>query len=154
TATTSGTDVTLASGLSAGITEILIMLNGVSGDTANQPPIVQLGDAGGFETTGYYYGDMNIASGGMYQDIRTDGFATISRRSGAYAAAELVTGHMSIYRWDASEHLWFANGWFQDAHGEHGCGYKTLSGELTQIKLTTPGGSATFDAGEARVRYR
>jgi hypothetical protein len=33
-------------------------------------------------------------------------------------------------------------------------GTMIISEALTSIRLNTPGGTATFDAGEARIRYR
>jgi hypothetical protein len=155
-ATTSGTTVVLSAAIPSTVVEIEIMLTIVSTSANDQPPIVQIGDTDGYDTTGYEYIDMNIAAGGMYADVRTDGFATLSRRAGAYTAAEGISGTMTLTRWDSTEHLWLARGEFYDdnTHGEFGSGHYTLSAALDRIRLTTPGGVATFDAGEARLRYR
>ena len=45
--TTSGTIISLTTSIPSTALEIEIMLNGVSTNTAAQPPIIRLGDAGG-----------------------------------------------------------------------------------------------------------
>jgi len=146
---TSGTAHLLASGLPSGLKEIEILLNGVSTNTANQPPVIRLGDAGGIETTGY----TSIARVGANTSAQTAYFQFF--RATDFAAAEALSGVMRLARWDSSLHLWLMTCLATEAAQiSHSTGRKTLSEELTQIQITTPGGAATFDLGSARVRYR
>jgi len=148
--TTSGTAITITSSIPSTSKEIEIMLNGVSTNTGSQPPMIQLGDAGGFETSGYI-GVIHGTAGGQFV---TDAFRTI--RSGDFAAGDSVQGVMKLSRWDVDLFKWYADGMFTDGVASSGrfVGTKTTSQVLTSIRLTTPGGTATFDAGSVRIRYR
>jgi len=149
TATTSGTSVTLTTAIPTDALEIEVLFNGVSTNTASQPPIVRLGDAGGVETTGY----TGSVRGPTGETTVTDGLYPF--RTTAWAAADVLTGRMRLSRWDPSLHQWLADGLSQDGSNlSTFSGSKTTSEVLTTITLTTPGGTATFDAGSARVRYR
>lgn len=148
--TTSGTSVTLTSGIPSTATQIEILFNGVSTNTAAQPPIVRLGDAGGIETTGY----SGVVRGPSGETFVTNGLYTL--RTNAYIASDLISGVMRLSRWDSSLHLWLADAIVNDGAADWSSfsGRKTTSEVMTTIALTTPGGTATFDAGSARVRYR
>lgn len=154
TATTSGTTVELSTAIPSWATEVEILLSGVSTGTANQPPLVQLGDAGGYETTSYVASVAVIESTNTGETDVTNGFQVA--RAAEYAAADLISGVVRLTRWDPSEHLWLAQSHVTASGAEmhFSVGSKTLSEVLTSIRLNTPGGAASFDAGEARVRYR
>jgi len=144
------TAAVFASSLPAGIESIELMIRGYELDADNTPAMIQLGDAGGIETTGYE--NMYTASGSHQKD--TDGFylsldslQDIGRTT--YCTAELT-------RFTAAGHKWLCNVWLYGKGGticQHGFGIKTLSGELTQMQLTTPAGTAAFTHGDARIRY-
>ena len=75
----------------------------------------------------------------------------------AYDNTLTVSGFARLLRWDVAEHLWILRSELYMTGGTNSfqsVGTKTLSGELTQVELTTAGGTAAFDAGEVRVRYR
>lgn len=147
--TTSGTSVTLSSSIPSDVREIEILFNGISTNTNSQPPIVRLGDAGGIETTGY----VGVVKGPTGETSVTDSFRPF--RSNAWSAADVLYGRMRMIRWDPSLHTWFADGLAQEGSNISSfSGYKTTSEVLTTIILTTPGGTATFDLGSARIRYR
>lgn len=153
-ATTSGTTVELVTGIPDTVKEIEIMISGLSTSGNAQPPMLQLGDAGDYEATGYNTITTLISAANCNEDAVTTGFNLI--RATTFLAADTHDGVLRLVRWDTSEHQWFATGQFIASSGYH-CsvaGVKTTSAALTRIQLTTPGGTATFDAGEARVRYR
>lgn len=154
TATTSGTTVELSAAIPTWASEIEILFNGVSTDTANQPPLIQLGDSGGYETTSYVASVGVIEATNCGETDITAGFQTA--RAGEYDAADAMRGVVRLVRWDTAEHHWIATGTLTASGAEMHfvAGSKTLSDALTSIQLTTPAGAATFDAGEARVRYR
>jgi hypothetical protein len=154
TATTSGTAVELSTTIPTWATEIEVILAGVSTNTASQPPLVQLGDAGGYETASYVASAAVIEATNAGETDITAGFQTA--RAGEYAAADAMSGVVRLTRWDAAEFQWLAEGIITASGAELHflSGSKTTSEVVTSIRLTTPGGAATFDAGEARVRYR
>lgn len=153
-ATTSGTTVELLASIPDTAREIEIMLAGVSTNTAAQPPLIQLGDSGGYETSGYVSEVGLILDANCNETAVTDGFSC--SRATNYLAANLVTGVLRLHRWDTAEHQWIATGMFADEGISVNpvVGIKTTSAAMDRIRLTTTGGAATFDAGEARIRYR
>ena len=138
-ATTSGTAFNFGS-IAAGASVIHIMFEGVS-MSGTDNLLVQLGDAGGIETSGYV-----SASDGQSS---TTGLVW---RGGS--AAGLIDGIMTICLKDAANFTWVA------AHTGNkvtttivfGCGTKSLSAELTQVTVTRSG-SDTFDAGSVNISY-
>jgi hypothetical protein len=153
TATTSGTTVVLTTAIPSWATEVEIIFNGVSTNTNGQMPIVELGDVGGYEDTSYTQCVATVSSTSVAESGGSDGFYLADNFA---AAGELFSGVMRLTRWATDEHLWIAGGNFNASGGNVSfmAGQKTLSEALTSIRLNTPGAAATFDAGEARVRYR
>jgi hypothetical protein len=143
TATTSGTSVDLT-GIPAGVKKIVLMLNGVSTD-GTSPPMIQLGDAGGFENTGYTSGAL---IGGATSTFTT-GFGIQSA-----LAANTIVGVITLTLQDSSDFTWLASGtYITNSNVGVAVGVKALSAELTQIRLTTVGGSDNFDAGSITINY-
>lgn len=131
-ATTSGTTKDFV--IPAGVKRITIGLNGVSLSGAGNIG-VQLGDSGGIETSGYSGGGSSFIAATMATDAST------------------ASGVMTLMRMNGS-HLWVAGGSFyidstSDTQAAGGCGSKTLSGELTTVRLM----GGTFDAGSVNVMY-
>lgn len=142
-ATTSGTSVTFSS-IPAGTKEINIMFNGVS-TGGNDNFLVQLGDAGGIENTGYVSGSSDQASGVG----NTTGFIILRTN-----ASTVTSGVMTLLLLDAATFTWVSSH-AMGAGGEtaSGGGSKALSAELTQIQIGMTGGN-NFDAGEISISYR
>lgn len=146
-ATTSGTAVTIGS-IPAGTKQITVTLAGVStSGTSNL--LLQIGDAGGLETTGYL--STGATNGTTYADS-TIGFIL----SGTVAAAETHNGSIILTLQDAATFMWVSQGAMNRSAGylDTNGGKKALSAELTQISLTTVGGSDTFDAGLIGITYQ
>ena len=146
-ASTSGTSIDFT-GIPSWAKRITVMFSEVSTSGTNDV-LVQLGDAGGIENTGYVSTSniYNNASGTAGAN-RTDGFAVY------YASStHLLTGHMLLTKIDA-------NSWVSSHAGKlvttgviGGAGSKTLSDTLTQVRITTVNGTDTFDAGEINISY-
>jgi hypothetical protein len=148
-----GTTEELITSIPSTAIEVKILLSGVSIDAANQHVVVQLGDAGGYETTGYTsYVERNSGASAVLSD--TDGFHT--SLDADTDAAHTMDGVITLTRWDTSEHLWMAQIMTVNSLPLifYGFGTKTLSEALTSIRLNTQSGTDNFDAGEARVMYR
>lgn len=148
-----GNDLTsaiIASSLPSGIVQFDILFEDASTDVNNQPYIIQLGDSGGIETTNY---DTNQQTAGVGVAFTT-GFSLSNTVSAD--EPDHYSGMARFYRWDISSHLWISGIRVQEllsAHPRYGAGYKELSGELTQVQITTLGGAGNFDSGKARMRY-
>jgi hypothetical protein len=144
------TVVELLSGITA--TEIEIMVKAVSTNTDNQAPFLQLSDESGYYTTGY---DGSAITGSSNDGNRTNGASTF--RQADIDAVDLVTGMWRLVRYKEDEHLWYIE-WrgMQEAATAQGFGFSwiTLNTELTGVRVTTTLGTATFDGGTAKVRYR
>jgi hypothetical protein len=143
-ASTSGTAITF-SGLPAGLKRITVMFDGVDlsgGDNF----IVQIGDSGGIETTGYTSGSFNRAA----QISDSNGYI-ISRNSGSSAGP--MSGIMTLIR--ITGNTWVSSHALNENTDTVSCaggGTKTLSAELDRVSVT-PTGTNTFNAGQINILY-
>jgi hypothetical protein len=147
-----GTSVSLVSGLS-GVNEIEIHCEAISLD-ATASPLIQIGDSGGLEVTGYTGFAVSIGGAAVVQDINSTGFLC-GENAGHTAAttADFVIKlrHMGSNVW-SFDSLGYAATLDRSIHGQ---GLKTLTGALDRVSITTEGGTANFDGpGIAYVRSR
>ena len=148
---TSGTSITFT-GLPATVKRIMVMFNGVS-LSGSAVPLIQLGDSGGIETTGYLGVGCNT-SGGTGTNVNNAQYTTgfgIGQGAGASVA---IAGAVTIT--NVSGNIWVASGTFAsttEAVTRWTAGNKTLSAVLTQIRITTSNGTDTFDAGSINIMY-
>jgi hypothetical protein len=150
TAAASGTSFNLATGLS-GISEMIISTDGaLSVDTDNQAIIVQLGDSGGFETSGY---DATCIQGGVDETNYTSGFP-MTRNN--FDAADNLNGIVHLVKHSGTNSWSYSGVMAAPSRTDtfFSAGEKALSSTLTQVRLTTDGGSASFDAGNITIRYK
>ena len=144
--TASGTSVDFT-GIPAGVKRITVMFSGVS-TNGTSIPLVQLGDSGGVEITGYLGTGGNV-SGNVYA-LQTIGFGL----SGSHAAAQIMHGQININLVNANTWTCVSNLYRSDATGMlSGGGSKTLSDTLTQLRITTVNGTDAFDAGTINIMY-
>ena len=143
--TTSGTfkDFT---GIPSWVKRITVIFNAVSIDQ-NQQFLVQLGDAGGIETTGY----VSRSSEGGDNSISTAGY--IVRVNGA---STIVSGLMTIVNVDGN--TWISSHAMDRGTNSSsvGGGRKTLSDILTQVRITATDDGITptnFDNGSVNIIY-
>ena len=150
-ATTSGTSVTLGSSIPAGTTQIDIMLEGVSINGSGEL-IIQIGDAGGVETSGYDGLRHNAFLATPELLKITAGFPGMA----VNATGETFTGVISLYLKDSANFTWLSKSTVMNHDDDeigYGVGVKSLSAELTSVFLTTVVGTAAFDAGSASIKY-
>ena len=150
---TLGTAVTASStavdftSLPSWIKRITVMFSGVS-TNGTSPIIIQLGDSGGIETSGYTCASFNDT--GSSNSTPSTGFAA---NSTSVAAANL-NGAMTIT--SMGSNIFSETGTFyrNTTNGMSYCaGTKTLSDTLTQVRITTVNGTDTFDAGTVNILY-
>jgi hypothetical protein len=145
-ATTSGTAFDFT-GLPSDVVEIKIQFVGVS-LSGTDDILVQLGDAGGFETTGYTSTSTITNATAGSNATSTAGFiinlgAAVAVRTGEMQLSNIVGTNM----WTSTQLLTSGS-----ASSLFGAGSKSLSDVLTQIRVTRTG-SNTFDLGGIAVSY-
>jgi hypothetical protein len=145
-ASTSGTSVEFT-GIPSWAKRITVMLSGVS-TSGTSRPILQIGDSGGFETSGY--SSVGAGFNSAIVDTITGGFALTYS---VWAAAGVLSGNVTLA--NISGNTWTLSSVLGNATAaiHFGAGTKSLSDTLTQIRLTTVNGTDTFDAGEVNIMY-
>jgi hypothetical protein len=146
--TTSGTSIDFT-GIPAGTKRITIMYNEVS-MTDNIDWLIQIGDSGGIETTGY-------AGSGAELDATPD---TNNSSTGFVVGTTLslvasFSGIVTLVLFNSSTNLWVMSGVLASTTTNSiqlGAGAKALSGTLDRVRLTGDG-TATFDNGSVNIMY-
>jgi hypothetical protein len=147
-ASTSGTAIDYT-GLPSGIKSIRVSFSGVS-TGGNGQYQVQIGDSGGFETSGYLGASGYQGNTDQGTQLLTSGFVMQTGDN-----ASVFTGIMHLTLVDGSTNTWVSSGMFGStatAYLRFGAYGKSLSGELTQVRLTSVGAD-TFDAGKVNIQY-
>lgn len=146
--TTSGTSIDFT-GIPNWVKRITVMYNGVSTSGTNAF-LIQIGTSSGIETSGYsgtggYYGGSNQAKGTAF----TNGFAISPDTAGTVVASGIVIiTTLGSNVWAMSGQLGRTDGYLFG-----GAGAKTLGGTLDRVRITTNGGTDTFDAGSINIMY-
>jgi hypothetical protein len=130
------------------------MFNGVStnGTSALQ---VQIGDSGGVENTGYS-SNVGVIAGSYVGAAGVDATATTGfvLEYSQQAATDTISGHLVIT--NVSGNIWVGSGLLGAGANRPiflFTGTKTLSDVLDRVRITTVGGTATFDAGSINILY-
>jgi hypothetical protein len=146
--TASGTAVTFP-GIPAGVKRITIMMSGVS-TVSTGVPCIRLGTSGGIEITGYSSWIQAVAASTTSGSLSvTSGFEVLVNG----AANILLRGQVILN--NVSGNIWTISGQFSTSVSVMSilAGDKTLAATLTQLTITTTGGTDTFDAGTINVIY-
>jgi hypothetical protein len=146
-ASTSGTSIDFT-GIPSWVKKITVMFSGVSTNGISDI-LLQLGDSGGIETTGYLGASVSIADANITTaENFTTGFGSITQ-----LAANVCHGFLSIVQLTGD--TWICSGTVARSNVSNvipTAGSKTLSAALTQIRITT-NGADTFDAGSINIMY-
>lgn len=148
-ASTSGTAIDFI-GIPAGTKRITVMFSGVSTSGISNP-IVQLGNSGGFETTGYL-GSVSGVTGTVGGTNYTDGVGL----QNTHTATGVMHGCIQFSLLNSATFLWAAAGTIgrSDTNYTNMIGSsKALTATLDRIRITTQGGTDTFDAGSINILY-
>jgi hypothetical protein len=146
-ASTSGTSIDFT-GIPSTAKRITVMFNGVSTNGSSKI-ILQLGDAGGIETTGY-----SGSVGFVESSIAATNFSTGFIVEDGTSSTAIRRGLMTINLFDSL--TWVESSNVARSDGASicvGAGTKTLSDTLTQLRITTVNGTDTFDAGSINILY-
>jgi hypothetical protein len=146
-ATTSGTEKDFTS-IPSGTRRITVMFNGLSTNGTSQI-IVQLGDSGGVETSGYT--SAAYSQGGGSGTTSTAGFA-VATPTGVAAA---FYGSLIMTLQDSSDNTWVYQSIVHDTNSNNnymGAGVKALSATLDRVRVTSASAD-TMDAGAVSIAY-
>lgn len=147
-ATTSGTSKDFT-GLPSWATKIYVMFHAVS-TSGGQNLLIQLGDAGGIETTGYYSSAVSTGTSGTASTNDTTGFVLAA----TVGAGNTFSGLVIFTLQKASTFTWVMNGNLHHTGVVHlSAGDKSTSQITTTIRITTVGSTDTFDAGAVSVAW-
>jgi len=163
--TTSGVVIDFT-GIPAGTKFIKLIGAGISHNAASTGVpssynIVQIGDAGGFETSGYtgsFFEQNSNGGDGACRDMTNSSNGTGGNGwavTKATAASSLMNITVDMRLIDEDTFTW-AYSFISSFNGtgvELGAGAKSLSSELTQVRFTTKGGNNTYDAGKMTIQY-
>jgi hypothetical protein len=144
--TTSGAAEYGFTGIVAGANRITVMFSAVSG-AGTDDFLIQIGDSGGYETTGYSAASAYVSGSGNDVFSSTAGFPINTVNS----ASTVLSGAVVLTRIDGN--TWVASGVLHDSNVPGTptvTGTKTLSAELDRIRLKTSG-SDNFDGGTLNI---
>ncbi len=147
-ASTSGTSIDIT-GIPATVRQLVVHFKGVGIDYYTNL-LIQLGDSGGIETSGYVSGASSFY-GGVSTAQNTSGFVVWLGE----IASELY-GSMTFNLENSSTNSWSGVGGFSRngvAVNYLSTGTKSLTGTLDRIRITTVTGTDNFDAGEINISY-
>jgi hypothetical protein len=149
-ASTSGTSIDFT-GLPSWVKRVTVMFDGVS-VSGTSSVIVQLGDSGGVEATGYA-GSTAVAASATLPTVvnHSTGFTVFSNIATNVIHATIILSLLdsSLFTWSATG----AYGYSSTAVFGTVGGTKSLSDTLTQLRITTVNGTDTFDAGSINILY-
>jgi len=144
---TSGTSIDFTS-IPSWVKKITVIVSGIS-INGTSPIIVQLGDSGGFETSGYTGGGFEIK--GTPAGVNS---TTGILLAPAPIATNIMHGILTLV--NLTSNTWVSTWVGNLSEAEQGlisCDTKSLTGTLDSIRLTTAGGVNTFDAGQVNIMY-
>ena len=142
----SGTSVDFT-GIPSWAKRVTVMFSGVS-TNGTSSLLIQLGDSGGFETTGYVSTSVIARDGTTSTGLTsTSGFVVITANAANTILGTAVLTAVSGNTWVLSS----AYGMSGSTHTGTAGGNKTLSDTLTQVRITTVNGTDTFDAGTINI---
>jgi hypothetical protein len=130
------------------VKRITIMFGGLS-LSGTSSFLIQLGDSGGIENTGYVGGGARILASTIAAATFTAGFGFNNA-----TAATLYSGTIIIS--NLTGNTWAASGSLGGSATEFMCitsGSKTLSDPLDRVRITSVNGTDTFDAGSVNILY-
>jgi len=150
-ASTSGTAIDFTS-IPSWVKRITLMFKGVSTNGASTPWLIQIGDSGGIENTGYLATSSRMTVSATGTGASTAGFPLTVDNS----ATNVCHGSIAITLFDLSTNSWVASGVFANSaltETNTVAGSKSLSATLDRVRITTTNGTDAFDAGQVNILY-
>ena len=130
--------------------QIVVTYKGVSTSSTSEWRI-QIGDSGGIETSGYISRSVAISGNTVTNNDTTGGYIILATN-----ADSALSGSVTLTLENATTFSWVGVGTVGDPDTGKTIftsGVKSLSAQLTQVRITTQNGTDTFDAGEVNIAY-
>ena len=149
-ALTSQTSVDFTS-LPSGIRKLYLVLDGVK-ISSTGTLMIQLGDSGGLETSGYVSGSrLFYSSTASTYHERSDSFVVYEDTPDWYKNGVVEIINITGNRWVNAHTVYYSERGAYPGVTSNGGGRKELSGELTQLRFTLSAGN--FTAGNVNLLY-
>ena len=150
-ASTSGTSIDFTS-IPSWVKRITVMFQNLSAAGTNSRLLIQIGDSGGIENTGYTSTGAYTTGSAGASNSETTGYVL---DNGGGQPANVITGTAVITLLDASTNLWVETHMAEmtSSYLLIGGGKKTLSGTLDRVRITSVNGTNTFDSGSINIFY-
>ena len=145
----SGTSIDFT-GIPSTAKRITVMFSGVS-TSGNSSWLVQIGDSGGIENTGYTSAGFLIATSGSAGINSSAGYVMFCDTPTYTFSGKLVLDNISSNTWVSSHTL--GSGTILTGLSGFGGGTKTTSATLDRVRITTVNGTDTFDAGTINIMW-
>jgi hypothetical protein len=123
---------------------ITVMMSGLSTNGTSQV-VIQLGDSGGFETSGY--------DGSISRSATTNDFSASFIVHSNIAAATIAQVYVAVSNINGNTWVETSTASSPSNTASIGTGSKTLSGVLDRVRITTVNGTDTFDAGTINILF-
>ena len=137
--------------LPSGIRKLFLVLDGVK-ISSTGTLMIQLGDSGGLETSGYVSGSRLFYSSttSTYHE-RSDSFVVYEDTPDWYKNGVVEIINITGNRWVNAHTVYYSERGAYPGVTSNGGGRKELSGELTQLRFTLSAGN--FTAGNVNLLY-
>jgi hypothetical protein len=148
-ASTSGASIDFT-GIPSWVRHITINFSGVS-TSGTSVPLIQIGDSGGIEATGY----LGSASG-VAGSVGSANYTTGCGLANAWSAAYVIHGSVELYLVESSTNTWAILAVLGNSNITQtflAGSSKATSATLDRVRITTVGGTDTFDAGTINIAY-
>jgi hypothetical protein len=142
----SGTASIDFTGIPSWVKRITVMFSGISTNGTSNP-LIQLGDSGGVETSGYSGLMWNNSSG--VAAITGAGIPVLSANASATLFGEAVINLIGSNLWEITINLMSVG----SSTMLFSAGSKTLSATLDRVRITTVNGTDAYDAGTINILY-
>ena len=144
--TTSGTSIDFT-GLPSWVKRVTLMLNNVSTNGTNNILIQLIHSGGTVVSSGYRSAAARFNGAALVETASTAGFLLNSATAADDHYGSYVFTNLSGDIWTGVGSTTYLDGLISS------CGGVTIASTLTGIRITTTGGTATFDAGSINILY-
>jgi hypothetical protein len=127
--------------------QIIMLFDAVSSSGTSEW-LIQLGDSGGFETSGYLSAGSRLTASAVATSNSTAGFILPSNLAANSLSGSVTINHMTGNSWTARGSVGGTTTTNLLVSGS-----KTTSVVMDRIRLTTGNGTDTFDAGSLNISY-